>query len=716
MTDQLIQNESEPVNSGFSRRSFMAGSAGAVLAFTLESSMPGSVAQASGAATKIGGNLTINADNTVTVAFGGAEMGQGIMTGLAQCVAEELMVNWTQVKTESAPWAQSYITGGSFGVRANFLAMRTAGAQARDMLIAAAATSMGVAPSSCSASAGVISNTVNSQTRTYASVAAAAALLTPPASPALTPKANWRIIGTRANRTDIRGKVDGSAIFGLDVQVPGMVYAAVRHSPAIGGTLAATPKLPAGATHVINLGNAVAVVAANSWIPLDYCAIGISSTSSTWRDGIKWTAPAGAAAMTSAAILTTANTLMASGTPGTPLPENIGTAAATYTAAPKKFEGTYQVPFLPHVMMEVPNCTVSLSANSAEVWVPTQAAGWVAATVSSLTGIPAANVTVHITLLGGGFGRKIEQDFVAEAVKVAKVVGKPVKLFWPRDEDFSHDQYRPFGLIRVRLGMNASGTPTSFQARNVSVSPLFQRGWIGATGNDNVDGLVGTPYNIPNKLVEFVRHPSTIPVGFWRSVGESMNCFAVESAIDEAALVAGQDPVAFRRALLAGKTRELAVLNAAASMIGWDAGAPTGHAYGIALATGFGSLACLAVEVSQPVAGSLTIHRACMAVDPGMAVNPTQVEAQMQGGIIQGLTSSLWGKTTFTNGKASTSNFNNVRLMKMSEAPAIQVQIIESGAEFLGGIGEVAVPPVAPALANAYARLNGTRVRTLPFF
>ncbi|MEI6109508.1 MAG: molybdopterin cofactor-binding domain-containing protein, partial [Actinomycetes bacterium] len=375
-----------------------------------------------------------------------------------------------------------------------------------------------------------------------------------------------------------------------------------------------------------------------------------------------------------------------------------------------------QVPFLPHVMMEVPNCTVSLSTNSAEVWAPTQAAGWVASTVAALTGIPTANVTVHITLLGGGLGRKIEQDFIAEAVKVAKIVGKPVKLFWPREEDLSQDQYRPFGLIRVRLGMDATGTPTAFQARNVSVSPLFQRGWIGATGNDNVDGLVDSPYNIPNKLVEFVRHPSTIPVGFWRSVGESMNCFALESAIDEAALIAGLDPVAFRRTLLAGKTRELGVLNAAATMIGWDAGAPAGHAYGIALASGFGSLACLALEVSQPAVGSLKIHRACMAVDPGMAVNPTQVEAQMQGGIIQGLTSALWGKTTFANGKASSKNFNNVRLLKMSESPTIQVEIIESGIQYLGGIGEVGVPPVAPALANAYARLNGTRVRTLPFF
>jgi isoquinoline 1-oxidoreductase beta subunit len=642
-------------------------------------------------------------------------MGQGIMTGLAQCAAEELMVDWSQVRTAAAPWSETYITGGSYGVRANMQAMRLAGAKARDMLKAAAAARWGVDVSTVTVTSGVIKNASNA-TLTYADVASDAALLTAPASPTLTDPANFRIIGTRAKRTDLPSKVDGTAVFGLDVQVPGMVYAAVRMSPVIGGTLTTLPAKPATAMAVLNLGNAVAVVAKDSWIPLDYCSIGISSTSSTWRDGIKWTAPAGASAITSATILTTAQTLMTSGTPAIPPGGNVGTAAANYAAAPKKFEGTYQLPFLPHVMMEVPNCTVSLTATTAEVWVPTQAAGWVASTVSSLTGIPVANVTVHPTLLGGGFGRKIETDYVVHAVKIAKAIGKPVKVFWPRGEDLSHDQYRPMGLIRVRFGMDADGAPTSYQVRHVSPSPLFQRGWIAANGVDNVDGAVDVAYGVPNRLVEYVRHTTTAPVGFWRSVGESMNCFAVESAVDEAAAVAGIDPVQFRRNMLAGKPRHLAVLNAAASMIGWDTAPAAGHSCGLAFTNGFGSIACLALEISQPVAGSITVHRAAIAVDCGLAVNKTQIEAQMQGGIIQGLTSALWGKTTFASGKASTSNFNNVRLLKMSETPAISVQIIESGIGNLGGVGEVAVPPVAPALANAYFRLTGTRQRALPFF
>ena len=700
------------------RRAFLGTGAGALLVFTLDASPIGKLSNAlaapmtRAAATPalppvpVTGWIAINADNTVTVAFGGAEMGQGIMTGLAQALAEELMVDWAQVRTQAAPASQSYITGGSYGVRANFQPMRVAGAQGREMLIAAAAKQWGVSAASCVAASGVVTNTATQAKLTYAQLAGAAAAITPPASPPLTDPAKFRIIGTTAPRTDLPAKVNGAAVYGIDVRVPGMVFAAIKNAPAIGATLNGTPAVPAGATAVVPLGNAVAVVA-----PTTYAAINGAANLSA-----SWTTPASANQLGSAAILTQAQTLMASGTPGSPLAENVGDAPGAYGAAAKKLEATYQLPYLVHVMMEVPNCTVSLTPTSAEVWVPTQAPSWVVSTVSGITGLPASAITVHTTLMGGGLGRKIEQDYVAQAVKVAQAVGKPVQLVWSREQDFGHDQYRPMGLVRVRLGLDGSGNLTSYANRIVTPSPIFQRGWMGPTGNDNVDGAINLPYAIPNRLVEYVLHQAAVPVGFWRSVGESINCFAVESAIDEAALLAGRDPLAFRQSLLAGSPRVLTALNAAASMIGWSTAPPAGVARGLAVGTGFGSIAALAVEVSQPTAGTMAVNRVACAVDCGLAVNPGQVESQMQGGIIQGISAALWGQTTFTNGRASSSNFSNTRVLRMKETPAIQVQVIQSGLANLGGVGEVGVPIVAPALANAWARLTGNRVRTLPFF
>lgn len=716
MSDDMLQ---EPTTDGawsVGRRAFLGGGLGALVTFALEASPVGSMAKAFGApaagaalpaaAAAVNGWVTVNADNTVTVFFGGAEMGQGIMTGLAQGVAEELMVDWSQVQTAAAPTAQSYVTGGSFGVRGNLRAMRIAGAQALYKLTSAAASQWGVSQSQCSAAHGLVANTATGQTLTYAQLAAAAASVTAPTTPTLTDPAAFRILGTSAARTDLPSKVNGSAVFGIDVKVPGMVYAAIKHCPTVGGTLASTPAVPSGALAVVPLGNAVAVVATNTWAAMNAAA----------NLSVSWKNPANASQLSSAAMLTQAKSLMATGTPGSPIAEQVGDAPGAYAAATSKVEATYQLPYLPHVCMEVLNCTASVTATSAEVWVPTQAASWVVGTVASITGLAPAAITVHPTLLGGGLGRKIEQDYVAQAVKIAKAVGKPVKLTWSREEDLGHDQYRPSALVRIRLGMDAAGSVSSFASRIVTPSPLYQRGWIGATGNDNVDGAVGLPYAIPARLVEYVRNPAAIPVGFWRSVGESINCFAVESAIDEAAALVGADPVAFRRKLLAAEQRTLAVLDAAAAGIGWSTSPAAGVARGIAVGTGFGSLAALAVEVSQPTAGVMKVNRIVCAVDCGLAVNPGQVESQIQGGIIGGISSALWGQTTFSSGKASSRNFSNTRLLKMKETPPIEVKIIQSGIGNLGGIGEVGVPPTAPALANAWAKLTGTRIRTLPMF
>ena len=699
--------------SGVTRRAFLGGGATIVAMFALDS-VPGSKmarALAASVPTEAGGAplngwVAVNADNSVTIAFGGAEMGQGIMTGLAQAAAEELRVSWSQVRTQIAPTSQSYITGGSFGMRANFRKMRLAGAQAREVLLAAAASAWGIDPSECSASEGTIIRTSTGESVTYAQMAKAASALTPPSSPTLTDPSRFTTVGRSMGRLDVPSKVDGSAVFGIDVRVPGMLYAAIKHCPTLGGTLARTPATPAGAIAVVPLGNAVAVVASNTW-----AAFRAASALP-----VSWTVPSTASQITSAAISSQARTLMASGTAGSPAAEVLGDAPGSYTSARTRIEATYELPYLPHVCMEVLNCTASVTPTSCEVWVPTQAASWVQATAMAITGLPASAITVHPTLLGGGLGRKIEQDYVAQAIKVAKAVGKPVKLTWRREEDLAHDQYRPMGLVRVRLGADSSGQLTSFAARIVAPSPLFQRGWMAPTGNDNVEGAEGLPYSIPNRLVEYVRHPSAVPVGFWRSVGNSINTFAVESALDEMAAALGQDPLTFRRGLLADDPRTRAVLDRAAADIGWSTTPARGVARGLAISNGFGSIVAMAVEVSQPSTGVMRVLRVACAVDCGLAVNPGQVESQMQGGIIQGISSAFWGQTTFSKGVASSRNFSNSRMLLMKETPSITVSIIPSGLDNLGGIGEVAVPPMAPALANAWFRLTGARLRSQPFF
>lgn len=744
MTDQLTNDFDVPA---FSRRTFMAGSAGALFVFTLQSGMKPGIARAAGMPTAVNGTIAIDDANNIVVTYPIAEMGQGTMTGLAQCVAEEMVADWAKVKTVAADWAHSGFTGGSMGLRTNWMTMRTSGAKALDMLRQAAADSFGVSASD----AGLQPNgrnqfAYNGATRDYKDLVAAAATKAPTASPTLVPQANWRIMGSSKARLDIPSKVDGSAVFGMDVQLPNMLYAAVRQSPVIGGTIGTTPSTPTGATAVFRLAQlrttstytAVAVVADNSWLPINFCSKCSNETSaaSTWRSSLKWTSPAGASAMTSTTIRTAAANLLAA-TTITQTAEDIGTAAATFAAAAKQVDATYEIPYLAHVMMEVPNCTVRLAADlsTIEVWAPTQNPGpytnGAVATIkdrlsrAGLT-VPDSGITVNPTLVGGGFGRKFDHDFLDHAVQVAiglraKGINRPVKLYWPRTEDFSHDQYRPMALMRVRVGMDSSGTPTAYFLRHVSQSPLKQRGLFFGAEGDNVDGAIDTAYAIPNKRVEYARLDSvTVPVGWWRSVGESMNVFAVESAIDEAAALAGVDPLTFRQRMLTGRNDILAVLNSAANMIDWTTPV-AGRGKGIALSTGFGSLAAVAAEVSDPGTGVMRIERLAICVDPGVAINPNQVRAQMEGGLIMGISSARWGKVTFASGVASATNFGSgVQVAKFADVPPISVDILQSGARDsngAGGVGEVGVPAVAPALANAWARLKGEaagRKRTLP--
>jgi isoquinoline 1-oxidoreductase beta subunit len=681
----------------------------------------------------------IGTDGTITLSFGGCEMGQGSMSGLAQILAEELAVDWNQITVQQATVDPivSYFTGGSSAVRGRYDRLRTAGAAAREMLVAAAMASKGDANRDhYTATSAIVTHVPSGTSWRYADLSAAAAAQSAPANLRLTNPANFRLIGKPVPRVDLPAKVDGSAKYGIDVWFPDMVFAAIKHCPTIGGTLASTPATPSGALAVVpcsasdNRGsiragtvNAVAVVASNTWL-----AMRLANALP-----VNWTLPTSTVDVDSAQILAKAQGLLANGPALVAEPAfPSGYDAATFaTVIEPQVDGvlgaptvdaTYTLPYLAHATMEVLNCTVSIVYSGAapvscEIWAPTQAAALVATNAATLTGLPASRITVHTTLLGGGLGRKFEQDYICQAIQVAMAVKRPVKLMWRREEDFGHDQYRPFALVNVKARV-AAGRIAAWKYRTVSQAILGQRGWLPPNTVDSqaVEGATSLAYDLPTRLVEWVPLSAGIPVGFWRSVGASINAFAVESMMDELARAAGLDPFVFRHNHLVNSPRVQAVLWAADNLTSsWRNALPAGRAWGVAIAESFGSIVCQVVDISQPSAGSIKVNRIACVVDCGTVINPDSVEAQMQGGILHALNATLWGQTTFTAGKANQQNFNAYRVMRMSEMPQVTVQIVASS-EPPGGVGEPGVPPLAPALANAYARLTGTRIRSLPFF
>lgn len=707
MSTELLEQTAQPSEGlRVNRRKFLIGATGG---FVLHFGLPGlsRLSQASGAPTptQLNSYIQINGDNTVTVYFGGCEFGQGAMSGLTQLLAEELMVAWTQVRVQTAVAGSiSYITGGSSAIHNNYLPLRQAGAAVRTMLIQAAAASWSVPVGECVATNATVVHVPTNRVLTYAALAPAAALLTPPANPALIPDAQLRFIGKSMPRFDIPSKANGQAVYGIDVRVPNMVYAVVRHCPSLGGTLAQAPYNPGGSViAVVPLGNAVAVVANTTW--------------DAWHSGggVTWNVPASSANINTTLFNTQAATIMANG----PVvnAETVGNVATAMNLAAKTFSATYSFPYLAHACMEVLNCTVSWTPTSCTIWAPTQAASWVLQTAQALTGLAANQITVNTTLMGGGLGRKIEQDYIAQAIQVGMAVKRPVKLMWPREEDFGKDKYRPMVLSQVTAGVDSQNAIVAWNNRIVSPSILAQRGWIAAGAEDGqaTEGATALPYAMGNRLVEYGAHPSPVPIGFWRSVGHSYNCFVVETMIDELAHLGGIDPYTYRRNLLVNNPRYLAVLDAAATLGNYTSPLKTGHARGIAIGEAFGTVVAQVVEISNATATSMTIVSVACAVDLGRVINPDSVTAQMQGGILHGISSILWGNITFANGVASVKNFSNYRIMKMHECPTISVSILPS-TNPPSGAGEPGVPPVGPALANAYFKLTGTRVRTLPFF
>ncbi|MFO1303079.1 MAG: molybdopterin cofactor-binding domain-containing protein [Burkholderiales bacterium] len=679
----------------------------------------------------------IGTDNSVTLMFGGCEMGQGAMTGLAMILAEELCVDFAAVgvvQSQVDPIV-SYVTGGSSAVRGRYVNLRNAGAAAREMLVAAAMALQGDANrDSYVAQSGAVTHT-SGKKWTYGALTLGAAGLTPPADLRLTDPAKFRIIGTRQPRFDIPSKTDGSAKYGIDVWFPDMVFAAIKHCPVLGGTLAVAPVKPSGAIAVVPCKasdsrgavvagtiNAVAVVASNTWQAMRL-ARGMS---------VPWTLPSSTADVDSTQILAKATALARTGAAlvAEPAPP-AGVSPAAYAAVIEPqvtqalgtatVDATYTLPYLAHATMEVLNCTVRLTftgsaPTACEIWAPTQGASMVAGLAASLTGLPSSAIVVHTMLLGGGLGRKFELDFVSQAIQTALVVKKPVKLTWSREEDMGHDQYRPCAVVNVKATLDSNKRIQAWWYRNVSQAILGQRGWLppGAVDSQAIEGAIHLPYDLGTHVAEWVPLTAGIPVGFWRSVGSSINAFAVETTIDELAQAAGLDPFVFRYNNVTD-ARTLAVLQAADNLSLWRKSLPAGRAWGMAYAESFGTRVCQVVDISNPGTSSVKVNRVACVVDCGTAINPDSIEAQMQGGILHALNATLWGQSTFTAGKANQTNFSRYRVMRPSEMPAVTVQIVPSTAP-PSGIGEPGVPPLAPALVNAYARLTGIRVRTLPMF
>lgn len=697
--------------AGLSRRGFLGTAAFAGGAFTLSFSFL-SKARAATGSTPLGAWVTVRSDEIVVVQVGSSDMGQGVLTSLPQILADEMKVDWAKVRAQSAPATPGYgnplygglqLTGGSGSVRGYYTAMRQAGAAVREMMISAAAATWGVDRTQCVAAHGTVTRQGTSTSLTYGQLAPLAATYPVPTDPPLTPDDQLTLIGTSVTRTDVPSKCNGTAQFGIDVRLPGMVYAAIVHSPRIGGTLVGTPPVPAGALAVVPLGNACAVVATNTW----------SAFKAAGALQAKWSVPASSSQIDTPTIDAQASALMATG--AALVAEASGDVASQYAASATRIDATYGLPYLAHATLEPLNCTASVTASNCTIWAPTQGQGLNVGTIQAITGLAPEQIVIHTTMLGGGLGRKFEQDFIAQAVTVSQALGKPVKLTWSREQDFQHDCYRPMTLARVRAGTDAAGNVNAFWVRTVSPSISAQRYPLVGVDESAVEGSIVLPYGFGARQTEWVQHPAAVPLGYWRSVGNSINCFVVESAIDELALARGVDPYQFRRALLANAPRELAVLDAAATLAGWSTTPPAGRARGIAFTSSFGSLCAQVAEVSKDSLGRIVVNKVAVAIDCGKAVNPNIVVQQMQGGIVHGLTAALWGRVQFAKGSATTHNFNTYRMLLMKEMPVVSVTIVNSG-QALGGVGEPGVPPIAPAVANAWARLTGTRLRTLPMF
>lgn len=711
-----------------SRRDFLKTGATTAAGLTIAFYIPSRFTEvARGHASSVPGNdaafapngwVHIGTDGIVTITVDKSEMGQGVNTSYPMLVAEELDADLASVRVGAAPenpagWTRRMGTGGSSSVRSSYDTLRKAGATARGMLVAAAAQQWGVDASACRTEKGAVIHTATGRTLGYGALASRAATLTVPSDPPLKSPADFRILGTHVRRLDTPVKVNGTARFGIDTRVPGMLYASIERSPAFGGSVSRVDDSRArtmrGVKRVVQLAavrsarseNAVAVVADSYW----HALAARRALTVEWNDG-----PNGS--LDSAAIR--ARLAQLAEKPGIPA-RTEGDAGAAMKGAAKTIEAVYEVPYLAHATMEPMNCTAHVRADGCDVWAPTQGQSGTQQVAAEVAGLSPEQVRVHTTYLGGGFGRRSETDFVAEAVHLSRVMGAPVQVIDTREDDVRHDFYRPTTYNRFAAAFDASGTVVAWTHRIAGASIATSKGRPPRDGIDGslVEGAANVPYEIPNILVEQTIADLPIPLGYWRSVGSSHNAYLTECFVDEVARAAGKDPYEFRRALLASHARHLGVLELAAEKAGWGKPLPTGRTRGIAVAESFGSYVAEVAEVSLDANGVPRVHRVVCAVDCGPIVNPDTIEAQMQSGIVYGLTAALYGDITIDRGRVRQGNFNDYPMLRMKEMPAVEVYIVPS-TEKQGGIGEPGTPPIAPAVCNAIFAATGKPVRRLP--
>ena len=659
--------------------------------------------------------IKVTPDNMVTIVLNKSEMGQGVYTSLPMIVADELEADWKRIRFESAPAADPYkdpvwgmqATGGSTSVRHMFEPLRKAGAAARQMLRTAAAQTWGVPEGECENDQGAVRHAKSGRSLTYGQLCQKAAKLSVPQDPPLKKEGQFRFIGTSLPRLDVVEKVNGSALFGSDIFVPAMIYAAIARPPAYGAKPAsydrgAAGKVP-GVFKVVPIDRGIAVCANT----LEAAQKGRDALRVNWGQGSQPELENGSIEKSLIQHLDNKGVIA----------KDQGNVAKALSGASRKVEATYILPYLAHTTMEPMDCTAHVRKDRCDVWVPTQSQTGVLMTAERVTGLKPEQIHVHTTYLGGGFGRRSEIDVAEEALQTSKATGKPVKVIWTREEDIQNDFYRPGNCCRIEGALNGKGELTAW-SHKVVVPSIFAR-VLPQRMKEGIDpaaveGIANMEYEIPNLYVEYVRMDTPVPVGFWRSVGSSHNAFTVESFMDELANVAGKDPVEFRLGLLKDHPRIRRVIEMAAEKAGWGKTLKKGEGRGFAYHFAFGSHVAQVAEVTvQEKEGVVKVNRVVCAVDCGPVVNPAIITAQMKSGIIMGLSAALREQVDFAKGGVASSNFDNYELLRMNEVPEIEVHIVPSKEE-MGGIGEPGLPPIAPAVSNAVFKATGIRVRRLP--
>ena len=660
--------------------------------------------------------IRIGSDGRIILIMPYVEMGQGTYTSIPMLIAEELDVNLKQVQLEHAPpneklYANPLLgvqaTGGSDALRGAWKPLREAGATARIMLVAAAAKRWDVDPKSCRAQDGEVAHVPTGRRLKYGELAAEAAKMPVPAGVTLKAPEDFKLIGTPAKRLDAPAKVNGTAVFGIDVHPPGVKVATLVQSPVFGGRVKnlddTAAKAVKGVRQIVRLDDAISVVADH----MGAAKKGLAALNIEWDDGPH-------------AKLTTADVAreLEQATLGSgAVAQNIGDADKALASVTTKIEAIYQAPFLAHATMEPMNCTVHFRKDACEIWIGSQAVARVQAMAAKAAGLPPEKVIVHNHLIGGGFGRRLEADGAVRAVEIAKHVDGPVKVVWTREEDIQHGMYRPYWFDRLSAGLDEQGRPVVWKNRFAGSSVIARwlpPGFKDGLDPDSTEGAIDLVYDLPNFRVEYVRlEPPGIPTAFWRSVGPSHNVFVTESFIDEMAAAAKQDAVAYRRALLDKSPRAKAVLDLAAEKAGWGQALPKGSGRGVSLQFVFGSYLAQVAEVEVSKEGTVRVRRVVCAVDCGTVVNPDTVQAQIQSGIIFGATAALYGEITLKNGRVEQTNFDTYQMLRMNQAPAIEVHIVKS-AEPPGGLGESGTSAIVPAIANAIFAATGKRLRKMP--